>query len=508
MPKYATIDIGSNALRLLIAEITPNKKPILLESIRESVRLGHDSFSTGKIGTETQKQLLIALKDFAKKIQKEKAILLRSVATSALRDAKNSAEILAHIKRETNLPIEIISGDEEARLVFTAVKNSLRLPQKPCALIDIGGGSVEVSIIRDQTLVASDSLKLGTVRLLELFKSTKEDPKKLQLAITQHISAMAFNLKAKFKSGPLSLAIGTGGNFEALRVLKTKLKLSGPQNTLTLKQLDIIFRTLAGLTTKQRMKKLELRADRADVILPALIVVQSLMQMLGYKTLKVAGVGLKEGILFDEATRLNQTNTAIKLSLKEHREEISEYALDLGRRMYFEEAHARCVATHATRLFEQTRRLHKLPRSLEPLLYVAALLHDVGHIINSTGHHKPSCYILRNGRFPGVTKEEQLMVANVARYHRKNFPTLAHEHFKLLSPEARSIVRKLSALLRIADAADRTHTHATKNISLNMRNKKCTIKLSGRGNLQNERWAIERKADLFASEFKTKVVVV
>ena len=256
------------------------------------------------------------------------------------------------------------------------------------------------------------------------------------------------------------------------------------------------------MTVEERMKKLDLRIDRADVILPAAIVLQKIMKQAGMEEVLIPRVGLKEGVLIDLVDGLyHQKHSAV-------RNQVWSSALQLGRKYGFEEQHGVAVAKFAVRLFRETRALHNMEDEYCLLLEVAALLHDMGHCVASMGHHKHSCYLLMNSPLIGLTNSQQMIVANTARYHRKSSPSLKHELYKGLLAKEQIVVRKMSALLRIADALDREHESKLSDFKITFKKEsEMVIRLEGQGDLLLERWALSKKSKLFEEEFGVKLVV-
>jgi exopolyphosphatase / guanosine-5'-triphosphate,3'-diphosphate pyrophosphatase len=500
MQTLAAVDIGSNAIRLLVGRVIYNDKLETIESIRMPVRLGQDAFSHGQIREETALLALDAFMRFRKVADNYGVHKIRAVATSAMREANNSEILCERIKRTTGIEIEIISGDEEARLIHLAVANAVNLKNKHAMLIDIGGGSVEVTLSQGNNILSTESYNMGTVRLLEKLSKT---PAKLPFdeLVREYAEAAKRRIERDVGDKKIDLCIGTGGNIEEMGVLRKKIFKRESDQAITLEELGKLIETLSMLTVKERMRKFKLKPDRADVILPASIVLKMIAKEARVNEVKIPNVGLKDGILIDLAHSLSSAPRPSP------REQVWTSAMRLGEKYQFDAEHANLVAYLVGSLFEQTRSLHEMEVENKLLLEVAALLHDIGHFISTVDHDRHAYYIMQANPLIGLTKREQDIVSNVARYHRKTMPNLADENFHTLPSRDRSLVVKLSALLRLADAMDVSHTLRVKDVVMRQVKHKWLLKLEGEGALNLEIWALEKRRALFQDVFGMKLEI-
>ncbi len=303
-PKFSAIDVGSNAMRMIVGEILSDegsKQFRILKKYRSSVRLGHDVFCRGTISDKTMKNACQAFKEFAdinKEFQVKKT---RAVATSAVREAKNKTRFVQEIQKSSQIKIEVIDGIEEASLIHLAVYKELDLHQKKIMLIDIGGGSVEITFSDDAYIDATKSFPIGTVRLLEQLKKKGWDESHIDLIIADHIGPLSKYIDSEQGSHRLDFAVGTGGNLETLAELKKRVLGKSNKRNLTITDLEQILQTLKRMSIKERINKLELKPDRADVIVPAISVVYSLLRLSETRRLVIPGVGLRDGLLWSTA---------------------------------------------------------------------------------------------------------------------------------------------------------------------------------------------------------------
>jgi exopolyphosphatase/guanosine-5'-triphosphate,3'-diphosphate pyrophosphatase len=499
MDVVGAIDVGSNAIRLLVASLNGKNELEAVENVRVPIRLGSDVFSNRVIEEQTISRMEKAFAEFAATLKSRRASRVRAIGTSALREAANSVECIERVQRSSGITIEIISGDEEARLVYRAVREKVDLRSTLALLVDIGGGSVELSLVDDGVIINSQCLPLGTVRLLQVLNGRNHNGKVFTRLVREYARGVDQSLQQELRGRTVGRCVGTGGNVEELGALRM---LGAKQATpLAVAELATIADELQSLSFEERREKLALKADRADVIVPASIVLLQVLQAASVKEIEIPGVGVKEGIA------LELLAAAGTEPLEPRRAQLVAFARELGRRYSFEEEHGTAVARHALSLFDQLSTLHELDHRYRLLLELGALLHDVGRIINYQAHHKHSFYILKETPFLGLRSGEQKLVASIARYHRKGAPKPDHDAITILDPVDREPLTKLAAILRIADALDRQHESAVDSVQVRSVAPKVVLALNGRGDLLLERWAVREKSKLFSTIFKCEVTL-
>lgn len=501
MPTIAAIDVGTNAMRLAIGRVNEDQRVELLENIREPVRLGKDVFAQGVISEETTERAIEAFQKFRKLIDKYRVEHVKAVATSATREALNSDIFIDRIAQATGLEITTIGAEEEARLVYLAVGEQVNLRNKHAILIDIGGGSVEVTLVSDDHIQATVSFNMGTVRLLQKLGQAKVGEQRFNQLVHEYADATRSWLETRIGRETLDLCVATGGNAEALGELRKKVLGGDSQFVVTRDELDALVDLLQGMTFTERLQRLRLRPDRADVIVQAAIVLQTIVRQAGVEQVLVPDVGLKDGLLLDIVRDLYDQKHRLQ------RDQVLASALQMGRKYAFDEPHAKVVARLAVQLFDETQQLHHLDDESRFLLEVASLLHDIGHFVSATEHHKHTFYLLNATPLIGLTKAQRAIVANIARYHRKSAPSLQHEPFKVLPVRDRVVVSKLAALLRIADALDTEHAGKVATFSVDYEKPRLLLNVQGQGDLLLEKWALVKRIPLFEEVFGVKVAI-
>ena len=497
--RVGCVDTGSNAIRFLAAEFTAPGEFKTLAYQRVPVRLGHQVFLTGRLAETTMEGAVQAFVSFREQMAELELDTFRAVATSAVREARNGFEFVGRILEQTSIHLEMISGSEEARLVHLAVGHKVELAGGKWILTDLGGGSVEVSLVDDMGMLWSESHTMGSVRLLEQLSEAQPEPGGFRQLLSEYVSTLRIPAPAQYWSP--SGFVATGGNIEALAKLAQAPRDERGVASLRIGELDAAMDLLSHLSFQERVEQLNLREDRADVILPAAMVYYHLARMAGVDTILVPGVGVKEGLLLDLAEDLISHST-YEVRQEEH---LTKAAISLGRRFMFDEAHGLQVGRLAISLFDQLREIHGLGESDRRLLLAAAILHDIGSFISRKRHHKHSLYLLSRSELPGLSPTEMLMVANIARYHRKNIPSSTHPEFMRLSEENRKRTTRLAALLRVADALDRTHLQNVEGVKVEEESEGVELVLDCDGDCVLERWALAQKKTLFERVFKTKL---
>jgi exopolyphosphatase / guanosine-5'-triphosphate,3'-diphosphate pyrophosphatase len=485
------IDVGSNAIRLVAAEFTAATEYRLLAETRMPVRLGHDVFLSGRLAADATTAGVAALSGFRDRLEELGVRHHRAVATSAVREAANGDRFVQQVKEEAGIDLEVITGSEEARLVHVAVRSRIPLTGGRWVLVDLGGGSVEVSLVDEQGIHWSESHTMGSVRLLEELSMAGAEPGRFHQLLEEYTSTL--RIPSGLGQWKLQGLIATGGNIETLARLAGGVPGASGVSTLLVSALRTLIEKLSRLSYRQRVEELGLREDRADVILPAAMVYERLSVLAGVETILVPHVGVKEGILIDLVDDLTRHSShADRLNAQAY-----EGALVLGRRYMFDEAHGAHVAHLATELFDQLREVHRLSPGDRRVLCAAATLHDVGVYVNLKKHHKHSAYLIANSELPGFSPREIALVSHVARYHRKGEPAPHHVEYMALDEEERLRVGKLSALLRVAAALDKDHRQQVTGLRARKRGSTVELELRGTGDLLLERWALQRSGEVF-----------
>ncbi len=495
--RVGAIDIGSNAIRLMAAEFRPSGERVELDYVREPVRLGADAFARRELSDATLDRAVATLVGFRRRLDEIGVEHTRAVATSAARESRNGAELVRRAREQAGLRVELITGAEEARLIWLAVRERMQLGRRKWILMDLGGGSVEISLVTSSAIAWSVSHSVGTVRLLEELGDRSASPARFRRLLEEYVATLQLELPRGRRRVRPAGVIATGGNIEALVRLSDPASVGDGVVQLPLAELRASIRTLSGLSVEERMRELDLREDRADVILPAAVIYERIAAAYGAEVILVPQVGLKDGVLVDLVDDL----LAHAQHASRHDQDVYAGALELGRRFDFDEAHAVHVAQLAASLYDQLAALHALPARDRRILVAAALLHDIGQFVSYRAHHKHAYYLISHSELPGFSPEQIGLVSLVARYHRKAEPKEEHEGYAELNGDDRERVVKLAALLRVADALDREHVQRVREVKASIANGELRLRIIAAGDQLLERWAIDKKGKLLERTF-------
>ncbi len=489
------IDIGSNAMRMLIGEVEGDTLKVATTA-RVPVRLGAAVFASGIVPPELIGELVEALRLFKRDLRDWKVQKVRIVATSALRQAVNRDEVTHRVREVLGLDIDVISGLEEADLIGRAVSRALPALDGAGLVMDIGGGSVEFVCLSRGDILFVESLRIGTLRVLEQLKS---DPKFLTV-VDRLLSQSSIRLKRYFKDEGIAVSafIGTGGNLETMACLAREYYGEQAEKCVRVADVASMLEDLGSLSTAERQKNYRLRSDRSDVIVPALYVVQKVMKLMNFEVMHVPEVGLREGVLWSLQRERAPSDTR----------SLVHSCIFIGRHFKFEEAHALQVAKLALALYDDLKALHGYGSYERDILHGAALLHDVGQAINPVGHHKHSRYIILNSDIVGVDAPGRSLMATIARYHRKALPQLKHTEYAALSDSQRKVVDVLAGILRCADALDRSHESRVNGLTVTWSQKKIELSVSSSNDLIAETWAFEKKGGYLGYVLGDRVVTL
>ncbi|MBI4384962.1 MAG: hypothetical protein HY579_13135 [Nitrospinae bacterium] len=311
MPVIAAVDIGANAMRLLVGSVDRNRRIEAIERGREPVRLGHDTFLKGSISEQTTRRALDALYRFRKTMEKHGVARSKIVATSALREASNRDAFVAQIARELGMDIAVIGAEEEARLIHLAVRDKIETQKKLALLVDIGGGSVEITLASDGQIASTASFSLGAVRLMCMLKENNRDEREFHQMVHEYVGALRKHLKKEIGSQKIDLCVGTGGNIESLGDLRKRLLGKDTDAMIDADELNVLVRKLQGASLEDRIREMGLRPDRADAIVPASIVLQRIVKHADVREIAVPHVGVREGLLLDMWANLYDSQSSL-----------------------------------------------------------------------------------------------------------------------------------------------------------------------------------------------------
>lgn len=501
--KLGIIDLGSNSARLMVAHYAPGQAFKITDEVARRVRLSEGMAADNHLHPAAIKRALETLRMFQSFCAASGIKRIVPVATAAVRDAVNQAEFLEKVRKQTGLQFRVLSGEEEARLGAVGVINSLGL--RDGLVMDVGGGSAEVSAVRGGRFRRGLTAPLGAVRLTELYLGGDPVRPADMNRLTDHLDT-SFDLLDWMAVSTGGQFVGVGGTARALARIDRDgrgypLGLTHGYD-LDLNRLEKLIDRLRGLTVNERVRKIPgLQADRADIILAGAMVIARAMRRAGAKHLVVCGQGLREGLLYQEF--LNQADPPLIRNLPEFS------VLNLCRLYGYEQTHVEHVTRLSLALFDQLQKQHGYSDWERSLLWAAAQLHDIGTVVDYYDHHKHSAYIILNSGLPGYTHREIVLIALLCQYHRKGNPSL-ESYAEVCERGDTERVKRLAALLRLAEYLDRSRSQTVTGLTLSVLNRKrarLRVHTRAKAEAQVEIWEAQRNADLFETAFGLELTI-
>jgi len=501
--RLAAIDVGSNSVHMIVADVTPQGHFQVVDRVKEMVRLGRRSFVTGRLTEEAMDMAVHALAHFRRLADVRRVGRMRAVATSAVREAHNRVEFIRRIKRETGIAVEVISGAEEARLIFVAARHALGLEGGPHLLLDVGGGSAELVLVKDARPVWMRSVKLGAARLTEHFLT--DDPPTLpqRRRLEKHLDHQIGNLMQLARHAKVTRVIGTSGTINTIVAMARSERgeelgrLHGASASAD--EVSRLSRELLEANPAMRSELPGIDAKRADQMAAAGMLADFVLRRSGAPELVACTWAIREGLL------LGLARAAIgRGSQDARRRSVNALATQFAG----SNEHGRQVANLALKLFDATALVLGLPESGKELLEYAALLHDIGHTIDHDRHNRHSYYLIKNAEMLGFDPLEIEMIALAARGHRKQAAQFESPELRNLNAHRRRTVRGMAAILRVADALDRSHFGVVKKIDVTYSPGRFEIEVgSAREKADLELWTCERRTDLLAKLLDRRVIL-
>lgn len=544
--RLAAIDVGSNSIRLLIAERDDEGGYRVLDEEKVSPRLGHAMSETGMIAPDRLEEAIGAVERMKQIAIGYGVAEVRVIATSAVREASNGHEFVASVQRLSNLHTEVIGHEDEGRLAHKSVAAAFDVRKLAFAVADIGGGSTEVVFSRAGAVEKVVGLKLGAVRVADMFGGRNASDPETFDQMRQYLKGAIETAIGKMPLKPKVL-FGTGGTYSALASIQQAKDGVATESVQGHRMgrdrvARILERTRASLQKGGSVNGLN--KDRYDIILPGAAIVEALMDTLGVDELVVHDRGIRDGLMLsmlESHTRSAHSvggygvqgqpgPSAPRVTLGSRAEAVRRFA----RTCRYHEAHSEHVTQLALEIFDQLAEQlpgvatqlaeqhpghplavdHQTAMDAEGrgVLEAAGVLHDIGYLVNHSSHHKHSYYIIANGELDGFSPRERELIANVARYHRRSHPKGSHQPYKALDRHDRTIVRRLAGILRIADGLDRTHTQVVDRVSVRVEARDgsehpstptstAVFTVESPSDVSTNIWGAERKSELFSLAF-------
>ena len=504
------VDIGTNAVRLLVVRINPNFSYTTISQEKEVVRLGEEEFKDNLLKPDAMERAIFVCGKFVELARTYGATEIIAVGTSAIREASNEAEFLQKLRDETGLTVNVISGEEEARLICLGVSSGIDIGEEKAIFIDLGGGSTEICIGNQYQCFYVNSLKLGAIRLTAQFIGegwTGPIAPSTYRKIKEYACSRIRVVKPRVQEYGARLAWGSSGTIINLAEIASKqFKKNGNGNgsVLTRKNLKKIAPLLCFLPLDERRRMPAINPDRADIIIAGAAIMEAIMEELGLEEINVSHRELRDGLLVDYLSKYEGFRELQKTPMR------NRSVLHLGRSCNFDEKHSEAVAALATQLFDSAKQigLHDLGEDEKELLRYAAVLHDVGDFLSFDNHQLHSQYIICNAELLGFEPKEIQIMGNIARFHRKKLPSKKAMKSSGLDDKAKQCIAILSTFLRFAEKLDRSHTGLVKKAEfVKVGKDQVMLSFYSDSDCSFEEWSVIQNKQAFYEAFKKQLDV-
>ena len=497
------IDIGSNSIRMVIGQLMPDGTIEILEKAQRAVRLGQDAFRRSRLERVTMQAAVAILREFKRKLELYSVKHIWTVATSAVRESRNADVFRDRVLMATGLEVDIIDGPLEGRLTVSALRSVLNSAAPRIGtqtlIAEVGGGSTILTVLESREIESSQSLGLGSIRLQEVLGTSGLPNLQIAELIHNEIVSVLASVKSvmSLKSIRTFFAVGSDARFAAAQIGTT---MENPAfSKIRRKDLDKLIETLNTLSIEQMVSDYDLPYPEAETLLPALMVYLEILHATKAKEMIISSVTMRDGLMLELARRCRgQQDTDFGKEVIQSAQSIAEkYRINLH--------HAKRVAACAVWLFDELQSEHNLGIRHRVLLEVAALLHEIGTFVSTRAYHKHTYYLIANSQIYGLTRTEDLVVANVARYHRRSVPKPSHTEYMNLSQENRVVVNKLASLLRLGKAMDVSNIRDIDKLECILASDTLRIKVPAMSETSLRKRSLEVRSDFFEDVFGLKL---
>ncbi len=499
----SAIDIGSYSLKMRIVEINEAGEKRVLERVTKPAALGRDTFSTGKVSYETVEHICEILTGFQQLMQEYGSKHYRAIATSAIREAENREYLIDQIKLKTGLRVEVVNNALERYLTYKAIRENLpghyKVREEGVMVVEVGSGSVEMSVYHHGRLQVTHNIKLGHLRLREVLsdleKRTLDFPQLLEEYIEGHLDVI-YSIGDTYE---IEHFIALGSEMRAISKLCNQTTSSEDMNRIPLESFERLYQEILDKPVEYIAEVHQISMDLASILLPSLMILKKLAQMTQADQFFAPLVSLSDGIVSDFVDQRFQTSRQ-----QEFYDDVQNQALNLMRKYHADENHATDVEEKSMILFDALKKTHGMKEREKFLLQLACKLHDIGKFVNLNKHYEHSYTLIKASPILGISEEELEIVANVSKYHSSRTPQKSHESYLRLKGKDRVTTAKLVAILRLADAMDRSHKQKIKEVKVKHKEKEMIITGTASVDTLLEEWTFEVKAEFFQEVFGTK----
>lgn len=493
----AVIDIGSNYIKMIIAEVDGKSEIKVLDQVVKYTNIGKDTFNTGRISVKTIREICSILKSF-KQLMKEYGVKKhRVVATTGIREAENRGYVLEQIKVSTRLKVEIIKNAQERFFIYKALKsdaNVLKLIKSESTLIvNASSGGMEISVFQNGSLKISEFIKIGTLRIKEMLSNLEERVSDFPLLMEEYIESKLSFYRKDIEKANVKNFIVLGGELDTIyRIIENKEDKILARYVFHKDKIQLLYKELLKMSNEQIVEKYNISYNVAELLVPSLIIYNNFLKSTDINTIHAPRISLRHGILMDIEDEI------FNLPRKEDLvQDIINSVWHIANKYNIDENHCKLVQDIALSIFDQSKNLHKLGNRERLYLKVASILHDVGKYIGINDHSRNSYDIVRKQNIVGFSDEDMDIIANIIKYHEKEIPEYSHKSYIKLAKEERITVSKLVAILKIAEALDISHNQKVKEVSIVKEKEELIFKIKHKDEILLETWDFNRKASFF-----------
>ena len=506
--RLAAIDIGTNSLHMIVVRVRPDLSFEIIDREKVMVRLGAGGLDGRSLTAEAVGAALQTLGTFKRLAVSHGVDEILAVATSATREAENGGAFLARIERETGIRTRVIAGAEEARLIHQAAVYGVDVGSGRAVVIDVGGGSVEITLGTGTSIQLAKSFKLGVIRLTQRFVRTDPLSERDERRMVKHIESEIDRHCEQIAAIGFDRVIGTSGTILSLGALAATAARGAPPRELrnlriSAKQFRRLRKQVVEVNLEGRLLIPGMDPRRADLVVSGAVLMDTILRRLGAEDLTLCDLALREGLVLDYIRRNRRQIAQVDLIPDVRRRS----TIELAERCNYYQAHAQQVARLALALFDQTRAIHQLTDREREWLEYASLMHDLGVHISYPRHHRHSYYLIKNGDLRGFDPDEIEVMALVARYHRRGTPKKSHPEYAGLSADLRQSVRTLASMLRVAESLDRSHAQVISALEVHDRSDDLVVQVRTSGDAELELWATNRHLKPFEQVMRKPVTL-
>lgn len=496
----AGIDLGSHSIKMKIAEIDNNGNVRTLENLRRAASVGTDTFSTGKVKFETVEKICDILKGYRQLMNGYDIDVYRIVATTAIREAQNREYVIDQIKIKTGFNIEVINNSEVKYITYKSIRDKVsdykKFREQGTIIVDVGSGSTEISVYIEGKLAFSQSVRVGSLRIKEILSSLERRTLDFPKILEEYVESKIDGLRI-FKTGiDINNFMAIGGEISIIARICNNTKDTDTPKFISEESFKNLYNELMFKTTNSIVRQYSIPQDRADLLLPSMIIIKKFLDKTSSMDIHAPLVSLRDGLISDIVDNLFYTHRH-----REFIEDIVSSSKYIAKIYNSDMSHIDDVEKKSLIIFDQLKELHGMGNEEKLLLQIASILHDIGKFTSLANHHQDSYNIIMSSDIMGISNEQLEIIANIARYHGDEVPDYSQGNFKYLEKRNRLLISKLVAILRIADALDRSHKQKVRDIDVSLKKDHVVFKVEVIEDALLEIWTFETNSDFFQEVF-------